>query len=188
MGIGLTFRKSPDQASGGLPVHKVKDYGPAVHSGICPGDIVVTIDGEGPLGMLDVNALTLAVMGPPRSIAKVEVLRKQSGQREMVAITRAAPSLGGNMRSREEEQQRQEDATRETAAERRKAEAAAKETLVVRVYFGRPPTAPGARLPHMCCGVIVLTGGGTSAHPLSLKLLCSVFAAIASFAAIATRP
>ena len=92
VGIGLTFLK-PDQASGGLPVKRVKEDGPAVHSGICPGDIVVTIDGEGPLGKLDTKALTRAMMGPPRSIAKVEVLRKKSGQREMVAITRAAPSL-----------------------------------------------------------------------------------------------
>jgi len=92
VGIGLTFLK-PDQASGGLPVKRVKEDGPAVHSGICPGDIVVTIDGEGPLGKLDAKALTRAMMGPPRSIAKVEVLRKKSGQREMVAITRAAPSL-----------------------------------------------------------------------------------------------
>jgi C-terminal processing protease CtpA/Prc len=92
VGIGLTFLK-PDPASGGLPVKRVKEDGGAVNSGICPGDIVVSIDGQGPIGQLDSKALNKALMGPPGSIAKVEVLKKGSGERQIVVLTRGAPSL-----------------------------------------------------------------------------------------------
>jgi C-terminal processing protease CtpA/Prc len=92
VGIGLTFLK-PDPASGGLPVKRVKEDGGAVNSGICPGDIVVSVDGQGPIGLLDSKALNKAMMGPPGSIANVEVLKKGSGERQIVVLTRGAPSL-----------------------------------------------------------------------------------------------
>ena len=92
VGIGLTFLEL-DKESGGLPVKRIKDDGAAVNSTICPGDIVVSIDGVGPVGTLDTKALTKAMMGPPGSTAKVEVLKKKSGQKDIVLLTRGAPFL-----------------------------------------------------------------------------------------------
>ena len=51
-GIGLTFL-SGDKASGGLPVKRIKEDGGAVNTGILPGDILLSIDGVGPLATLD---------------------------------------------------------------------------------------------------------------------------------------
>jgi hypothetical protein len=52
VGIGLTFL-SGDKASGGLPVKRIKEDGGAVNTGILPGDILLSIDGVGPLATLD---------------------------------------------------------------------------------------------------------------------------------------
>ena len=86
-GIGLTFL-SGDKASGGLPVKRIKEDGGAVNTGICPGDIVLSIDGVGPLATLDSKALTAAMMGASGSVAKLQVLKKVGGHTEMVEITR----------------------------------------------------------------------------------------------------
>jgi len=92
VGIGLTFLK-PDEASGGLPVKRIKDDGAAVGSSISPGDIVVNINGVGPIGRLDSKALTSCLMGLPGTLVELDLVKKDTGAKQTVKLTRGAAAL-----------------------------------------------------------------------------------------------
>ena len=84
-GIGLTFL-SGDKASGGLPVKRIKEDGGAVNTGILPGDIVLSIDGVGPLATLDSKKVSSSLCVSVRLCVSVCVCVSACVYRECVSV------------------------------------------------------------------------------------------------------
>jgi hypothetical protein len=76
-----------------LQVKRIKEDGAAVNSAISPGDIVVKIDGIGPVGTLDSKTLNKALMGRPGSSVEVELLKQGSREKEIVVLSRVRTAL-----------------------------------------------------------------------------------------------
>ena len=82
--------RSDDFVMSLLQVKRIKEDGAAVNSAISPGDIVVKIDGIGPVGTLDSKTLNKALMGRPGSSVEVELLKKDSRKVEIVHLIRGS--------------------------------------------------------------------------------------------------